>query len=59
MSDKIVPMPPPVELIDKDLELTERACRNLAERYRQRGDLERAGHFERIAERIKITRQSQ
>jgi hypothetical protein len=53
-----------VHLTDEDLELTEQACRSLAERYRRDADrhrnplireraLESAAKFERIAERMK------
>jgi hypothetical protein len=49
MSDKIVRMPPPVQLTDEDLELVEQSCRRLAARYRRKGAIETAATFERVA----------
>jgi len=67
MTAKIVRMPPPVQLTDEDLEITERACRSLARRYRRAAKgqivaavrdscLKHAAHFEMVADRIKRTR---
>lgn len=58
-----------VHLSDDDLELAEQACRALAERYRRDAEqqrnpvvrgpmLERAGPFDRLAERVKRLRLS-
>jgi hypothetical protein len=52
MSDKIVRMPPPVQLTDEDLASAEASCRRLAARYRGEGKIERAARWERTAERI-------
>jgi hypothetical protein len=49
MTDKIAHMPPPTDPIDQELE---KSCRRLAARYRRKGDLEAAEHFQRVAEKI-------
>jgi hypothetical protein len=55
MSEKIVRMPPSIDPIDQELE---ESCRNLAARYRRKGDLEAAEHFERVADNIARARTS-
>jgi len=52
MSDKIVRMPPPVQLTDEDLEIAETACRDNAARCRRHGAIEETGRWERTADNI-------
>ena len=52
MVAKIVPMPPPVQITDEDLEIAEDACRANAARCRRKGAIEEADHWQRIADNI-------
>ncbi len=52
MTAKIVPMPPPVQITDEDLEIVETACRANAARCRRKGAIEEAEHWERTADNI-------
>ena len=52
MVAKIVPMPPPVQITDEDLEIAETACRDNAARCRRKGAIEEAEHWERTADNI-------
>ena len=47
MVAKIVRMPPPVQITDEDLEITETACRDNAARCPRKGAIEEAEHWER------------
>ena len=49
MVAKIVPMPPPVQITDEDLEIVEVACRDNPARCRRKGATEEAEHWERTA----------
>jgi hypothetical protein len=61
MSDEIVRMPPPVQITDEDLEITETSCRANAARCRREGVIPEAAHWPRIADavpRARIPRRS-
>jgi hypothetical protein len=47
-----VPFPPPVELTDEDVDITETACRSHAARCRREGAIDEAEHWERVADKI-------
>jgi hypothetical protein len=49
MTAKIVAMPQPVQITDKDLELAEDACRADAARCLREGSIEAANHWVRVA----------
>ena len=52
MVAKIVGMPPPIQVTDKDLEIVETACRANAARCRRKGAIEEADHCQRVADNI-------
>ena len=52
MVAKIVPMPPPVQITDEDLEIVDVACRDNAARCRRKGAIEEAATWTRLVEKI-------
>jgi len=56
MVAKIVPMPPPIQITDEDLEIAEEACRANAARCPRQGAIEDAGRWEQTADNIARTR---